>query len=137
MTNYIPSTFNRKYDLCAIFPTVDETTGPDILSHPGKHVYNLDYLDQDLQNILNNITLWRTFTWTGQKWTTLCYQYQGTTSTWFINLAFNGLATPLQLQPGMNIRMPLIEQINATISKINSVSNIGKIITIGPPNVVG
>ena len=134
---YIPATYNTNFDMSSIFPVVDETTGPDVLSNPGKHVNNLDFLDQGFQNILNNIRIWDIITWTGQKWTTLCYQYQGTTSTWLINLAFNGLSHPMQLQAGMRIRIPRMSEINRAVAQMNSESNSSRVISIGPPNVLG
>jgi hypothetical protein len=134
---YIPSTFNVNYSLPGIFPVVDDTTGPDLLSNPGKRVLELDYLDQRLQNILNGIRSWVTVVWNGQKWTTLCFQFQGTTGAWFISLAFNGLSHPMQLQPGMNVRIPSIIDINYLIAKANAKSSNGTIISIGPPNIIG
>lgn len=137
MTTYIPSTYNINYDMTAIFPLVDDTTGPDILVNPGKRVLNLDFLDQGLQNILNSITQWRVINWNGVKWTSVCFQYQGTTSAWLINLAFNGLTSPLQLQYGMQIRIPDISQINSAIAKQKSTIPSSNVISIGPPNIIG
>jgi hypothetical protein len=137
MPNIIPATYDVNYDAQAIFPTVDLTTDADLLVSPGKRVLGLDFLDQGFQEILNNIRFWTAVTYSGQKWTTLCFQQQGTTSAWLFNLAFNGLDAPWQLQPGMILRFPALSEIQRIQTEHAANETIQAIISIGAPSVVG
>jgi hypothetical protein len=137
MVDYTPPTFNPQYALTSLFPTVDITTDTDLLVRPGSRVLSLDFLDQGFQEILNGIRTWTTDTYHGQKWTTMCYAQQGTTSAWMFNLAFNGLDAVWQLQPGMVLRFPAISEINRVMSFQASNDTIVPVISIGAPSVVG
>jgi hypothetical protein len=135
--NIISSTYNTAYDAQALFPLVDITTDTDLLVDPGERVLNLDFLDEGFQEILNNIRSWTTVVYSGGKWTTLCYQQQGTTSAWLLNLAFNGLGAPWQLQLGMVLRFPLLSEIQRVQSSQAANETITPIVSIGAPSVVG
>jgi len=134
---YIPSTYNPNYDMSGLLPLADVTTPADVLVRPGQRTLVVDYLDQNFQNILNRIQYWNNATYSGQKWTTLCYKMQGTTAAFWLNLAFNGLDAPWQLQSGMVLRFPTIAEISKILSDQTSNDGVGRIISIGPPNVVG
>jgi len=134
---YIPSTYNPALDMSGLFPVVDITTGPDLLARPGKRTISMDFLNQSFQELLNNIRFWDNDVYNGQKWTTMCYLHQGTTSLWLFNLAFNGLDSPRQLQPGMVVRFPAMSEISRVIAQINAKQSVGQVVSIGPKNVVG
>ena len=136
MINYIPATYNTNYDMTGLLPEADVTTPADVLVRPGQRTLTVDFLDQSFQNLLNQIQYWTTVTWSGQKWTTLCYQQQGTTSLWWLNLAFNGVDAPWQFQGGMLLRFPLISEVNRIQTAQTARNGIGRVISIGPPNVV-
>ena len=135
--NYVPSTYTPGLDMSGIFPAVDVTTGPDILARPGKRTLTIDWLDEGFQSILNGIRFWSTEVWRGQKFTTMCYTNQGTTSLWMLNLAFNGLDHPLQLQNGMVLRFPAVSEVIRVMSLRTANNGVGTRVSIGPPNVVG
>jgi hypothetical protein len=135
--NYTPSTYAPIFDMSSLFPAVDVTTGVDVLARPGQRTLVPDFLNQGWLNILNQIRQWTTVTYSGQKFTTLCYTQQGTTSAWQISLAFNGLSHPCQAQPGMQLRFPLITEIIRVLANNQATSGIGQTISIGPPNIVG
>jgi hypothetical protein len=99
-------TYNATFNLRTLMQVVDGTTGEDELYRPGSKVLLVDFLDQNFQEILNRITSWDDYVWTGEKIQTACYRYYGTTNAWFLVLAFNGLSTPMELRPGMLLRMP-------------------------------
>jgi hypothetical protein len=134
---YIPSTYKTRYDISNIFPEADVTTGPDVLARPGQRTLIPDFLDQGYQNILDGVRFWSMDTWVGGKWTTMVYRHHGTTSTWMLCLAFNGLTSPMQLQSGMRLRFPAISEINRLMAVNTTTSGIGQTITIGPANIVG
>lgn len=137
MVQYVPPTFDVRYSMVSLFDVVDITTDTDLLVDPGQHVLSLDFLDQGFQEILNNIRAWTQEVWVGQKWTTMCFNHQGTTSAWLFNLAFNGLDAPWQLQPGMLLRFPAISEINRVLSFQAATTTLAPIVSIGAPSVVG
>jgi hypothetical protein len=134
--NYIPTTYDSTLDM-SLFPIVDVTTPADVLARPGQRTLVPDFLDQGWQELLNGIRFWTTATYAGQKWTTLCYVQQGTTSLWLFTLAFNALDSPMQLQPGMLLRFPLVSEVRRMLSANQNNNGIGQIVSIGPPNIIG
>ena len=118
------------YGLDKLFAPVNVTGGPDLLTNPGKTTFILDYLSQDYQNLLNGIRYWSHDTFVGQKWGTMCYAHQGTTSLWNFNLAFNGLCSPLQLQPGMRLRFPLLSEVQRILTARLGQNRIGRTVTL-------
>lgn len=130
VSKYVPSTFNQNYSIGALFPVVDITTGTDLLVRPHSRTLMIDFLDQSWVNMMNQIRQWTNDVWTGQKWTSMCFNNQGTTSLWMFNLAFNGLGSPLQLQPGMVLRFPLVSEINRLLTAQNANNGVGRLITI-------
>ena len=129
----IPSpspTYNSQYSMTQMFDVVDVTTGIDILIRPGQRTLMLDYLDQGWTGMLNQIRFWNNDVYRGQKWTTLCYQWQGTSALWLFNLAFNGLDAPWALQPGMVVRFPTIPEIKRVMALQTANDGTGAVITI-------
>lgn len=135
--NYVPSTYDSTLDMDALLPVVDVTTPADVLARPGQRTMAVDFLGQSWQEMLNGIRYWQNATYTGQKWTTLCYLMQGTTALWMFNLAFNGLDHPMQLQNGMLLRFPLISEVRRVLAAQQSSNGVGQVVSIGPPNIVG
>lgn len=126
-----PYGYDRRFDLQAILPVVDITTGPDVLARPGQRTLVLDFLSQVWVDLLDSIQYWETITWSGQKITTLLYGMQGVTSAWLITIAFNGLAHPMQLQPGMQLRIPSRSELERVIVAAHAAqSDVGKIVTL-------
>jgi hypothetical protein len=133
---YVPATYDTSLDMSALFPQVNLTTDIDLLTDDGQQVFGLDFLSQGFQNLLNQIRNWSNYLYRGEKWTTLCYQFQGTTSLWLFNLAFNGLDTPMQLQVGMLVRFPNIQEVQRILSQAAGQPNTGNLVTLGAPNIL-
>jgi len=126
LTSYSPN-----LDMSSLFPSVDVTTGVDILVRPGQRTLIPDFLDQNYLNLLNQIRYWTNAIYRGQKFTTLCFKYQQTTSLWNLNLAFNGLSSPMELQAGMSLRFPFTSEVQRILALQGSVGvGSGKTFTI-------
>ena len=124
-------TYDTLYDMAALFPYVDVTTETDLLVRPGRQTVIPDFLDQGYLNILNGIRAWTSDTYVGQKFTTMCYQHQGTTSLWSFNLAFNGLSHPCELVAGMQVRFPLMSEVARLLNLKNvSASPVGGVVVL-------
>ena len=115
-------TWTQAYSMDEMLPQVDLTTDLDRLVRPGQRTVGLDFLDQGYLNILNGIRTWTVATFRGEKFSTMCFAQQGTTSLWSLNLAFNGLCSPTELTPGMQIRFPLVSEIQRLLSQQSSSS---------------
>ena len=125
-----PSFYDRRFEMGGLMSQVDVTTESDALVRPGQHTILLDFLDQKWVDLLDSIQFWVPVTYTGQKITTICYNVQNITSAWLITLAFNGLAHPMQLQPGMVLRVPTLQELNRVLLLLNSVAPTRTTITI-------
>ena len=118
---YVPPTppyYEIMYELSSIVATVDITTPIDTLVRPGGSNWMVDVLDQRFVDLLESVTAWHTVMWTGGKMTTFSYLQYGVQNMWFIILTFNGLSSPLQLRPGMWLRVPAKVQIDAYLKTL-------------------
>ena len=78
--------------------------------------YVLDALDQEILNLVNNITTFTEHTFVdAEVFTTLVYNaYGNTTIAWFIAY-FKGFYHPFDLQAGMIIRFPALSDVDKTL----------------------
>jgi hypothetical protein len=125
-----PVGYDKRLDMSGIMGRVDVTTGADLLARPGQRIVLVDFLDQKWVDVLAGIDQWVVVTWTGQKITTLVYNVQNVTSAWLLVLAFNGLSHPMQLQHGMQLRIPTRASLEAILRRMNAASGVGKTVTI-------
>ena len=122
--------FDNSLSMDSLYPIVDVTTGIDVLVRPGQRTLIPDFLDQKYLNMLNGIKAWTVKTYTGQKFTTMCFAEQGTTALWQFNLAFNGLQAEFQMAQGMQIRFPLISEVQRVYAQQNAKNNIGRVVIL-------
>lgn len=94
--------------------------------------YNeLDPLSWDLHRFLNALTVFSVYRWQeGDRLPTVAYRAHGTTSTWWIILALNGLTSLHELQPGMLLRIPSLDQIEAARLNVAASTRVPRLITI-------
>ncbi len=123
-------TWSQQFAMEGLMPAVDVTTGTDLLVRPGQRTLIIDWLDQRYQNMLNQIRFWTTDTYVGQKFTTMCYLHQGTTSLWEFDLAFNGLSAPWQLEAGMQIRFPALSEVQRVLALQTATNRVGRTVTL-------
>ncbi len=76
----------------------------------------LDRLSTRYVDIMKYLNSYTNYTWTGIKITTLSYQYYQTTTLWWLILMYNGLSHPLELTPGMLLKIPLPSQVTSYFS---------------------
>lgn len=121
----VPPFYDSNYDLASLVGTVDGTTDIDRLIRPGAKTWILDALDQRFVDLLENIRFWNPIQWKGEKFTTFCYRVHGVQNTWMIVLAFNGLTSPLQLRPGMILRVPTKASIDESLKALQPKRSTG------------
>ncbi len=128
----LPPGYDPTYELSSIVATVDATTPMDELIRPGTTNWLVDALDQRFLDLLQSLTSWTPVVWRGGKITTFCYTHYGVQNMWLILLAYNGLSSPMQLRPGMFLRLPQKTAIDAYLKTLVPPAGvqIGTVITI-------
>ena len=125
------SNYNAKYDFSQFLAQYDVTRAADRLFNPGVVQQELDFLDQrivELMYALPTESLYVAKQY--ESLTTIVYRHYGTTTPWWIVLMYNGLETSMQLQPGMQLKLPSLASINAVIGALRKPSGVGQVVTI-------
>ena len=125
-------TYNPSLNCVVTMGVVDGTTDADRLARPGTTVAVVDALSERYQGFLTDLMPYCVdYTWTGEKITTLAYRLCGTESAWLAILALNGLGTPMELRPGMVLRVPTASALAGALAGLNPVTGVlGQIVTI-------
>lgn len=85
---------------------------PTIVTGDGERV--IDVLSERFIELLESITVTTPYTVVeGDKITTVCHQFYGTTSLYYLILYYNGLLFWDEVRPGDVIHIPSLGQINA------------------------
>lgn len=79
-----------------------DQTHPD----PANQLEWLDPLDDRFHRALDRTTSLRPHVYYNEPITTISHQYYGTTSAWFLILAFNGYLHPDEISTGQEIEIP-------------------------------
>ena len=128
----MPTTnYNAKYDFSNFLAQFDVTSAAERLFSPGVVQQQLDFLDQRVVELMYSLRTESLYTVTQyESLTTVVYRHYGTTTPWWIVLTYNGLETSMQLQPGMQLKLPTLASINAVIGALQKPSGIGQVVTI-------
>lgn len=100
------------------------------IENPNGDIFNhLDFLDHKLTTLLNNITAWTPYTYDGiEKISAIAYKFYNTTTLWWVIMMYNGYIHPLEITPGVVIKIPDINTVNDYLREVKK--QTGKIITI-------
>ena len=79
----------------------------------------VDPLSPRLHEMLRSFSRWQVITYAGERLTTIAYNVHGTTSTWWLILMFNGLDSMNELQPGMRLKIPYLQDIRAALQEVS------------------
>lgn len=125
------TTYNPKYRRDAYLSRVDITSGYDILFKGGDRDVVLDELDQSIVEIMYAIKSYTPYMMKqGEVFTTIVYNFYGTTTPWWVVLMYNGLCTPMQIQPGMVLKFPNLRDVDSFLMKFVSEDKTGQLVTI-------
>ena len=81
-------------------------------------VVELDPLSPQIHEFINGLTEFSNHSYVGEQLTTICNDYHKTTTSVWIVLMVNGLLSRTELQPGMILKIPTLENMQYVIRKM-------------------
>ena len=128
----MPTTnYNPRYDFVNFLAEYDITSASARLFDPGAVEQAPDFLDQNLVELMYSLRLGGLYTVRQyESLTTIVYNAYGNTTLWWVVLMFNGLETSMQLQPGMQLKLPTLDSINAALAVARKPEGAGVVVTI-------
>lgn len=125
LLNQTSTNYDGRYDINTVVDTV-ELEMPD-----GKIIQILDVLDARLTKLLNSISEWTPYVYDGTEHiTTISYKAYGNTTLWWIIMMYNGFMHPLEIEPGINIKIPTAQSLSEFFIKVIENKNIGRVVEI-------
>lgn len=122
----ISTNYNPKYSIVRLTPIHE-------YEYDNGFVENIpDMLNWKLAVLLKAIQNWAPYEYDGTKpITTIAYETYGTTTVWWIILMYNGFMHPLEMQPGIVIKIPARADVDKFLLSLDKRMNeIGKRVKI-------
>jgi hypothetical protein len=117
--------YDSRYNLINIAPIYELEIGDD------KIIFSVDVLDHKLTRLINSIQDYFPYIYDGQEHiTTISYKAYNTTTLYWLIVMYNGIMHPLEIEPGLILKIPKMTEVSRFFQEASAKRNKGRIVEI-------